>query len=110
MLLVVLIVLMGVRVVHVVKLHKFAFFVPYCEVRFNFRVKTMFGYSLPPFVLYGVYVLSVFICIYLSILVLNVTSPTQKMFLSFNSYTTGVSSGAEMWRGETVNGIRVLSS
>jgi hypothetical protein len=36
----------GVRGVHFVKLHVFTFGVPYCYVRYGFRVKTMFGSSL----------------------------------------------------------------
>jgi hypothetical protein len=38
----------GVRGVHFVKLHVFTFGVPYCYVRYGFRVKTMFGSSLLP--------------------------------------------------------------
>jgi len=46
-----------VRVVHNVKLHGFTFLVSCCDVRYNFIVKTMFGFSWQPDVLQRVHVL-----------------------------------------------------
>jgi hypothetical protein len=43
--------LIGIRVVPVITLHVFTFSVLCCDVRYNFRFKTMFGSSLLPFVL-----------------------------------------------------------
>jgi len=40
----------GVRVVHFVLLCVFTFFVPCCNVRYHFRIKTMFGSRLLPVV------------------------------------------------------------
>ena len=40
-----------------VKLHVFVFFVPCCDVRCDFRVKTMLGSSLLLFVMSGIHVL-----------------------------------------------------
>jgi hypothetical protein len=82
----------AVRVIHVVSYMVSLFLVPMCcNVRYDFRVKTMFGSSLLLFILSGVYVwlmLFVFICLY--------WRPTrfsfQMMFLSFNSNTTAVHS------------------
>jgi hypothetical protein len=68
LLLVVLIVLVAVRVVHVVKLHKFSFFVPCCEVRFNVRL------FLAPICFVRCLCFVCINCIYLRILVSNVTS------------------------------------
>jgi hypothetical protein len=44
----------------------FTFWVPYCEVRYDFRIETMFGLSLPPVVrmrVHGLFTLFVFACI-----------------------------------------------
>ena len=70
-----------------VKLHVFKFLVPCCDVRYDFRVKTMLGSSLFPFVLSRVHVLfmlSVFIYVYWW----PTQFPCQKIFVSFNSTTT----------------------
>ena len=40
-----------VCVVHFVKIHVFTYLAPYCDVRCNFRVQTIFGSSLFPFIL-----------------------------------------------------------
>jgi hypothetical protein len=55
----------GVLVVHFVKLHVFTFLVSCCNVPYDFLINTMFGSSLPLFVLSGVHVsLMVFVLIY----------------------------------------------
>jgi hypothetical protein len=40
-----------VCVVHFFKIHVFTYLAPYCDVRCNFRVQTIFGSSLLPFIL-----------------------------------------------------------
>ena len=55
--------LIGIRVIPVIILHVFTFLVLYCDARYNFRFKTMFGSSLLPSVLQIVYV--IFIKLYL---------------------------------------------
>ena len=45
----------------VVLLCVFTFLVPWCDVCYNFRIKTMFGSSLPPFVCRRAHVLFVFV-------------------------------------------------
>ena len=50
----------------VVLLCVFTFWVPGCDIRYNFRIKTMFGSSLPPFVCRSAHVLFtlfVFVCV-----------------------------------------------
>ena len=83
--------LCGVRVVHVVKLHVFAFLIPCCEVRYDFRVKMMFDLSWLPVLqeVHVLFMLFVFIYVYWC----STRSPYQMMFVSFNS-NTRVTSGA----------------
>ena len=69
------------------------FLVPYCDFRYEFRVKTMFDSSGPSFVLSGLHVLfMLFVFIYVY------WCPTlfqyQMMFASFNSKSPGVPFGA----------------
>ena len=55
----------GIRVVHFVLLYVFTFLVPYCDVHCNFRVKMIFGSSLPPVVcrmVHDLFTLFVFVC------------------------------------------------
>ena len=49
----------------VVLLCDFMFLVPWCDVRYDFRIKTMFGPSLPPVVCRRVHVLFTKTCTYL---------------------------------------------
>ena len=83
--------LCGVRVVHVVKLHVFTFLIPCCEVRYDFRVKMMFDSSWLPVLqeVHVLFMLFVFIYVYWC----STRSPYQMMFVSFNS-NTRVTSGA----------------
>ena len=47
-------------------IHVFSFFVPFCDACYKFRVITMFGSSLLPFVLLGIHVLfMLFVFIYI---------------------------------------------
>jgi hypothetical protein len=49
-------------------LHVFTFSFPWCDVRYDFRIETMFGSSLPPVVCMSAHV---FICVCLCIVVCN---------------------------------------
>ena len=87
-----LLVLFGFVLLNVVKLHVFTFLVPCCYVRYDFRVKSMFSSSQLPFVILGIYVLiTFFVFIYLYWCLTRCSC--QMMFVSFNSNTTGVTSG-----------------
>jgi hypothetical protein len=44
----------GIVLLNVVKLHVFMFLALRCDVRYDFRVKKMFGSSVLPFAMYGI--------------------------------------------------------
>ena len=81
----------GVCVVHGVKLYAFTVLVPYCDVRYNFRVKTFVSILRDSFLFCrGLIFVFVFTYIYWC----PKRFPYQMMFFSLNSNTTGVTSGA----------------
>jgi hypothetical protein len=65
----------------VVLLCVFSFWVPCCDVRYNFRIKTMFGSSLPPVVCRMAHVLLCF-CVCLRIVMSNIL-PYQSYVFTF---------------------------
>jgi hypothetical protein len=85
--------LSGFRVVHVLKLHVFTFFVPCCYVRCDFRVKNYVRFALFPncFVdAHVLFMLFVFIYVYWC----PTQFPYQMMFVSSNGNTTVLTCGA----------------
>ena len=88
-----ILVLFGLFIWHLVKLHVFAFLVPRGEVRYDFLVNTMLSMSSSSFVLSWVralLMLYVFIYAYWC----PTRSPYQIMFVSLNTNMTGVTSWA----------------
>ena len=88
--------LSGVRVVHAdTCLHVFMFFVPCCDVRYDFRVNTMFDSCvLTPICFVGGSVLFMSI-VFIYVFWCATRLPNKMMFVSFNSSTTGATCGAE---------------
>jgi hypothetical protein len=88
--------LSGVRVVHAdTCLHVFMFLVPCCDVRYDFRVKTIFDSCvLTPICFVGGFVLIMSI-VFIYVCWCTTRLPYKMMFLSFNSSTTGATRGAE---------------
>ena len=86
----------GVRVVHAdTCLHVFMFFVPYCDVRYDFRVNTMFDSCvLTPICFVGGSVLFMSI-VFIYVFWCATRLPNKMMFVSFSSSTTGATCGAE---------------
>ena len=70
---------------NVVKLYFFTFLVPCCDVRYDFRVKTMFDWPLLPFVMKEAHVLCMFFCVFIYVHWCPPCFPYQMMFVSLNS-------------------------
>ena len=62
------------HVVHFVKLHVFMSLIPYSDVNYDLRLRTMLGFVFTPIHIIGVHVLVNVIYIYLRILVSNTIS------------------------------------